>query len=554
PAPAEELSDATADFDPEVAAIFTEEAMELIELSEGALSDWRGEPASADYRSALKRPLHTLKGGARMAGITPMGDLRHELETLVMQVDNGSVPADEQVFEVIQARLDELARMREAVANGGRVAPARAMIARIQALSRPGVAAAMTREPEERMAERTALPAPGREPAAAETAQPLERAGSALPASQASAPTAEISESAPSAQPTAGDSAAETPAGPAWDSEIEAPTSADFAERADGFKGPQGSSPAALAAPSGTELPDTVVAPVSIEAFVELEQAESTSGSLASEILAGRYEEADEPTIAEEGEQSVAEQDEPSLAPQHEHDGAPEPEVAASDDSSPSSASTISVSVPLGRMSEPRAYDDSLLPPQAVPPGREPVVAAERQEMARVDADLLDQLLNISGEASIARSRLEQQLGSIDFNLGELSRTVTRLKEQLRSLEIETEAQILHRHEDESGHRGDFDPLELDRYSSIQQFSRALAETANDVASIQQLLENLAKDTQNLLQQQARTITELQNGLMRTRMVPFQRHVQRLARIVRQAASDTNKRAELVVEGAAGEL
>src|SRR6185437_2250733 len=179
----------------------------------------------------------------------------------------------------------------------------------------------------------------------------------------------------------------------------------------------------------------------------------------------------------------------------------------------------------------------------------------ERVEMARVDAELLDQLLNISGEASIARARLEQQLGSFDFNLGELSRTVTRLKEQLRHLEIETEAQILHKHEDEAGsHRSDFDPLELDRYSSIQQFSRALAETANDVASIQQLLENLAKDTQNLLQQQARTITELQNGLMRTRMVPFQRHVQRLARIVRQAAADTGKRAELSVEGASGEL
>ena len=128
--------------------------------------------------------------------------------------------------------------------------------------------------------------------------------------------------------------------------------------------------------------------------------------------------------------------------------------------------------------------------------------------MARVDAELLDQLLNISGEASIARSRLEQQLGSFDFNLGELSRTVTRLKEQLRSLEIETEAQILHRHEDEGGHRSEFDPLELDRYSSIQQFSRALAETANDVASIQQLLENLAKDTQTLLQQQARMMRE----------------------------------------------
>src|SRR4029453_10920868 len=102
--------------------------------------------------------------------------------------------------------------------------------------------------------------------------------------------------------------------------------------------------------------------------------------------------------------------------------------------------------------------------------------------------------------------------------------------------------------------KSDFDPLELDRYSSIQQFSRALAETANDVGSIQGLLENLTKDTQNLLTQQARTITELQNGLMRTRMGPFQRPRQRLARIVRRAATDTHKKAELNIEGASGEL
>jgi chemosensory pili system protein ChpA (sensor histidine kinase/response regulator) len=182
------------------------------------------------------------------------------------------------------------------------------------------------------------------------------------------------------------------------------------------------------------------------------------------------------------------------------------------------------------------------------------VVAADRVEMARVNAELLDQLLNNAGEVSIARARLEQQLGAIEFNLGELSRTVTRLKEQLRKLEIETEAQILHRHDNEPGHRQEFDPLELDRYSSIQQFSRALAESANDVGSIQGLLENLIGEAQTLLQQQSRTVTELQNGLMRTRMVSFQRHVQRLARIVREAAADTGKRAELIVEGASGEL
>ena len=72
-----------------------------------------------------------------MAGIMAMGDLSHELETLVMQVDNGTVAPNDALFEVVQASLDELARMREMVANGRRVSPARAMIARIKSLSLP---------------------------------------------------------------------------------------------------------------------------------------------------------------------------------------------------------------------------------------------------------------------------------------------------------------------------------------------------------------------------------------------------------------------------------
>src|SRR5262252_5882377 len=133
-----EVADEAVDFDPEVAAIFTDEATELVDASEHALSDWRSQPESSEYRLALKRPLHTLKGGARMAGITPMGDLSHELESLVMLVDTGKLEADGALFDAIQASLDELARMREQVATGQRVAAARAMITRLQSLAHRG--------------------------------------------------------------------------------------------------------------------------------------------------------------------------------------------------------------------------------------------------------------------------------------------------------------------------------------------------------------------------------------------------------------------------------
>jgi chemosensory pili system protein ChpA (sensor histidine kinase/response regulator) len=184
-----------------------------------------------------------------------------------------------------------------------------------------------------------------------------------------------------------------------------------------------------------------------------------------------------------------------------------------------------------------------------------PAQAAEgRQEFARIDAELLEDLLNAAGEISIYHSRLSQQVSSIEFHVDEFEQTVSRLREQLRKLEIETEAQIMHSHQDTMVASKEFDPLEMDRYSNIQQLSRALAESANDMGSLKDLLQSLTSEAETLLVQQSRVTAELQDGLMRTRMVPFQRHVPRLTRLVRQAASECGKRAELAVEGASGEL
>jgi chemosensory pili system protein ChpA (sensor histidine kinase/response regulator) len=396
PAPGEE-------FDREIANIYSEEATELLESAQASLSVWNKDRHDKQPVAELQRQLHTLKGGARMAGITAMGDLSHELETLVLQIDSGAVLGNDHAHAVMQASLDELSRMRDLVSAGTLPGNARDLIAQIRGLAN---------EPEISQA------------AAAPPASAAPPAGAAQPATHVSAEPA----------------------------------------------------PVAAAAPA---------------------PAVRVAAAL------------------------------PAARPSPER--APEP-AAANEDVSPLELSSAPIL-----------------------PGRE-AAPVERVEMARVDADLLDTMLNNAGEVSIFRARLDQQVNSIDFNLAELARTVIRLKEQLRGLEMETEAQVLHRHQDTEPRRDDFDPLELDRYSALQQFSRALAETSGDVASIQGLLETLTREAQSLLTQQARVITELQNSLMRTRMVPFQRHVQRLTRLVRQAANDTGKRAELAVQGAAAEL
>ena len=178
------------------------------------------------------------------------------------------------------------------------------------------------------------------------------------------------------------------------------------------------------------------------------------------------------------------------------------------------------------------------------------------QEMIRVRSELLDSLVNYAGEVSIYRSRLEQQISTFRFNLIEFEQTVSRLREQLRKLEIETEAQIIARYQREhhEGTEAVFDPLELDRFSQLQQYSRALGESVSDLVSIQGLLDDLTRQSETLLLQQSRVSSDLQEGLMRTRMVPFDSLVPSLRRTLRQAAQETGKRAQLKVEGAQGEM
>ncbi|HST28851.1 MAG TPA: Hpt domain-containing protein [Rudaea sp.] len=221
----------------------------------------------------------------------------------------------------------------------------------------------------------------------------------------------------------------------------------------------------------------------------------------------------------------------------------------------------VSASIPVTptaptRVSEPAAARPAARPaPRALPAIEDEVQQHAPQEMIRVRSDLLDSLVNYAGEVSIYRSRLEQQISTFRFNLVEFETTVSRLRDQLRKLELETEAQILSRYQREAeSSESSFDPLELDRFSQLQQLSRALAESVSDLVSIQGLLDDLTRQSETLLLQQSRVSSDLQEGLMRTRMVPFDSLVPSLRRTVRQAAQETGKRAQLKVEGAQGEM
>ena len=120
------------EYDAEIAAIFTEESAELLEAADKALGEWTANKDSRQAMEEFKRHLHTLKGGARMAGISAMGNLSHELETLLLGVDEGRVKSTAAIDELLQQSLDELHRMRDAVMANKPVATAADLEKRIQ--------------------------------------------------------------------------------------------------------------------------------------------------------------------------------------------------------------------------------------------------------------------------------------------------------------------------------------------------------------------------------------------------------------------------------------
>jgi chemosensory pili system protein ChpA (sensor histidine kinase/response regulator) len=374
------------DIDDELIDIFLEEADELLESCEETLREIQNTPNSTEHIHQLQRNMHTLKGGARMAELTPVGNLTHNLESLVVMVDEGKVNADKRLFDLLQEALDTLTSMLGGVRKREPLVSANNLNNRIEMLMRGEVE-------EKRSVER-------------------------------------------------------------FDVDLSILESADEEELEE----------------------------IDISALLPANRDKDSTDEA----------------------EAVSEKREDSVEHEKPHWGE-------------------------------RATD---------------VNFKDSQEQVRVRSDLLNSLVDYAGEVNIYHARMGKQISDFGFNLSELTQTVVRLKEQLRKLEIETEIQIRSGYEKESdSYDENFDPLEMDQYSTIQQLTRSLGETAGDVESINEILKEITRDSETLLGQESRISTDLQEGLMRTRMVRFGGLSSRLRRIVRQVSRELGKEVEVEIVG-----
>jgi len=193
--------------------------------------------------------------------------------------------------------------------------------------------------------------------------------------------------------------------------------------------------------------------------------------------------------------------------------------------------------------------------PVATTPAVDPATGgASTHSAVRVRSQLLDRLVSHAGEVSITRARIESDVNQLKAALSDLTENLERLRRQLRDIELQAETQIASRMEAAKAAAQSFDPLEMDRFTRFQELTRMMAESVNDVATVQRGLQRTLQSAEDELAAQARLTRDLQDDLLRTRMVEFEGLSERLYRLVRQAAKETGKQVRLDIVGGAIEI
>ena len=170
-------------------------------------------------------------------------------------------------------------------------------------------------------------------------------------------------------------------------------------------------------------------------------------------------------------------------------------------------------------------------------------------QSVRVRSNLLDRLVNQAGEVMITRSRLESRLDQLRNSMLDLSGNLERMRQHLRDIEVQAESQMQSRMALAKETSQQFDPLEFDQFTRLQELTRMMAESVNDVATIQRNMQSSVDGTEDDLIAQGRQARELQRDLLRTRMVEFEGISDRLYGVVRQAAKETGKQVKLDITG-----
>ncbi|MGK8251884.1 Hpt domain-containing protein [Moraxella lacunata] len=528
--------------DDELLEIFLDEALELDAEVTEVFGQWRDDKDNLDHLKTLQRHLHTIKGGARLAGISSIGDLTHEAESVYERFTNKQMTVTDPWVRTMQRVQDVLSLQLDAVKNTKQSFFADNTIADLQAYLSAGEV------PEGAMIAIPVLDAKKEEQEAVATPEITE-----VPLDETSRYQHFISES--------------------WQGVLSDKDILDvFLEEAkelaesssEDFAAFRNNTSDVVSLQSLQRKLHTIkggARMVSANGVADLaHEMETVYEELGNRRLPATRMVANLLFACHDWITSAVGLLEHNYNPPH-----PTPLVDAlrhfvKNPDNLNEVPVVSLEKQINVINEYQAFlaasknvrDISHMPPMKGVFG-ESVDSSNSNEMIRISAPLLERMINLSGEAAINRARIDMNLASITGSIEEMGVTVQRLFDQLRRMDIELEEQIMAQIDDGTFDE-DFDPLEMDQYSSLNQLSKSLSESASDLLDIKATMLDKTRDGENLLLQLSRTQADLQDSLMNSRMVPFSRLTPRLQRIVRQTASELGKNVELTVINADDEM
>lgn len=187
-------------------------------------------------------------------------------------------------------------------------------------------------------------------------------------------------------------------------------------------------------------------------------------------------------------------------------------------------------------------------------------VAAEKTDslqaktILRINTELIDRLVTDASEAGILRVKIETQLNQFKQSLQDLSESTHRLHDQLREVEIQAETQMQSRLAQRQDNEHSLDPLEFDRFTRLQELTRLMAESVDDIITVQKSLRASQLAAEEAAAQQSVVNRQLQQSLLQVRTLPFSNFAERYYRIARQVADDMGKKASLEIQGSEVEI
>lgn len=112
---AEELYFEPIRTDDELLQIFLDEVIELDDITQKTLMAWRDDLQNPKYPQALQRHLHTIKGGAKLAGIISIDELADESEAVLDKLIAGDIKLSLGWFGIIGQLFDVLSLQFEMI-------------------------------------------------------------------------------------------------------------------------------------------------------------------------------------------------------------------------------------------------------------------------------------------------------------------------------------------------------------------------------------------------------------------------------------------------------